>query len=208
MAKLFSYDNPIWRFMGRVADVFVLTVLWTICSLPLVTIGASTSALYYVSLKMAGNQEGYLCKSFFKAFKSNFSQSTIVWFIMLIIGIILSADLYFFYMIKNQAGVFIFWLFFVLAVLCLFVFVMIFPLEARLDTSIRKLFFMAFMTCLKNFSWVMLMLVTTICIIAFSIFVFWPALLLGAGAISYIHSVILERIIFPKYGWNNECLDA
>lgn len=208
MARLFSYDNPIWKFMGRVADVFILTVLWTVCSLPIVTIGASTSALYYVSLKMAGNREGYLCKSFFKAFKDNFAQATVLWLIMLAVGGILSADLYFFYRVEAQAAVFAFWLFFVLSALYLFVSVMVFPLEARLDTNVRKLFLMAFMVCIKNFSWVMLMLVTTVCVIAFGIFVFWPVLLFGAGAIAYIHSVILERIIFPKYGWENENTDS
>ena len=58
MAKLFDYNNIVWRFMGRVADLFFLTLLWAIGSLPLVTMGASTTALYYVALKMVKNQEG------------------------------------------------------------------------------------------------------------------------------------------------------
>lgn len=204
MAKLFSYDNPIWRFMGRVADVFLLTMLWAVCSLPVITIGASTSALYYVSLKMAKNREGYLWKSFFKAFKDNFTQSTVIWVIMLAVGVFLGMDLYFFYGQESQAAVFVFWLFFVFVILYLFVAVLVFPLEARLDTNVKNLFFMTFMVSIKNFSWVMLMLVTVICIVALGVFVFWPVLLVGAGTIAYIHSVILVWIVFPKYGWNGE----
>lgn len=43
---LFNYDNPIWRFIGKLADLMILNLLWIICSLPVFTIGASTTALY------------------------------------------------------------------------------------------------------------------------------------------------------------------
>ncbi len=65
MAKLFDYNNPVWRFMGKVADMFFLTVLWVVFSLPIITIGASTKALYYVTLKMAGGKEGVPLAVFF-----------------------------------------------------------------------------------------------------------------------------------------------
>jgi len=202
MAKLFGYDNPVWKFMGRVADVFFLTVLWAVCSLPVITIGASTSALYYVSLKMVKNREGYLWQSFWKAFKDNFAQAAIVWVILLGIGSFLGFDLYLFYRMEGQAAVFVFWLLFMFAVLYLFVAVLVFPLEARLEADIKKLFLLAFMVSIKNFSWVMLMLVTVVCVLALGIFVFWPVLLVGAGVIAYVHSLILVWVIFPKYGWN------
>ena len=190
--------------MGRVADVFFLTVMWAVCSLPVITAGASTTALYYVSLKMAKNREGYLWKSFFKAFKDNFAQSTVVWLAVLAMGAFLGMDLYFFYHLDAKAAVFAFWLFLVFTVLYFFVAVLVFPLEARLDTKVGNLFFMAFMVSIKNFSWVMLMLVTVVCILAVGVFVFWPVLLVGAGTIAYLHSLILVWIVFPKYGWNGE----
>ncbi len=204
MAKLLGYDNPVWRFMGRVADVFFLTVLWGVCCLPVITVGASTSALYYVSLKMVKNREGYLWKSFFKAFRENFAQATAAWLIMLGIGAFLGGDLYFFYGQGQKAAMFVFWIFLVLAVLYLFVAVLVFPLEARLDTKLGNLFLMAFMVSLKNFSWVMLMAVALVCVLALGVFVFWPVLLVGAGAVAYLHSLILVWIVFPKYGWNVE----
>lgn len=204
MAKLFDYDNPIWRFMGKVTDMFFLTVLWAVFSLPVVTIGASTTALYYVSLKMAKNNEGYIWQSFWRAFKENFRQSTWIWLIMLAFGLFFAGDLYCYYQMDSRAAVFIFWLFAVLAVLYLFMLTMIFPLAARLDTGLKNIFFMSFMVSLKNFSWVLLMLVAALCILALGVFVFWPALLLGAGAAAYIHAKILVLIIFPKYNWNEE----
>ena len=187
--------------MGRLADIFVLTVLWVVCSLPVITIGASTTSLYYVTLKIAEGKEGYLCRYFFRTFKENFRQSTIVWLIMLVIGVFFGLDLYYYYHLPMKAAVVIFWLFFVLTVFYLFVLSIIFPLAARLDVSVKKLFFMAFMVSLKNFSWVMLMIVLTACMIAIGLFVFWPVLLFSVGGIAYVNSYILTKVVFPRYGW-------
>ena len=53
----FNYDNPIWRFIGRLGDMVVLNILWIICSIPIITIGASTTALYYCTLKIVRNED-------------------------------------------------------------------------------------------------------------------------------------------------------
>ena len=86
---LFNYDNPVWRFIGKLGDLIILNILWMITSIPIVTIGASITALYYVTLKLVRDEDGYTIKSFFKSFKENFKQSTIIWLIMLVIGLLL-----------------------------------------------------------------------------------------------------------------------
>ncbi len=201
MAKLFDYNNPVWRFMGKVADMFFLTVLWAVFSLPIITVGASTKALYYVTLKMAGGKEGYLWQYFFQAFKEGLGQSVAVWLILLTIGLFFGWDLYYYYHLRFPAAVVVFWLFFVLSIFYLFVLTMAFPLAARLEAGVKKLFFLSFMVSLKNFSWVMLMIVAAVCIIAVGVFVFWPVLLFSAGTIAFVNSLILEKVIFPRYGW-------
>ena len=45
MPKL-KIDNPFFRFMGKLGDLVILSVLWLLCCLPVVTIGASTTALF------------------------------------------------------------------------------------------------------------------------------------------------------------------
>ena len=62
--KFFSLENPIWKFIGNLADFFLLSCLWYLCCLPVVTAGAATTALYYVTLKMARGQEGQLIPAF------------------------------------------------------------------------------------------------------------------------------------------------
>lgn len=69
MDRLFNMDNKFFTVMGRVADLIMLNVVFLICCLPIVTIGASLTALHYVTLKMARNEESYIIRSFFKSFK-------------------------------------------------------------------------------------------------------------------------------------------
>ena len=57
---------------------------------------------------------------------------------------------------------------------------------------------------MKNFSWVLLMLVTAVCIAALGVLVFWPILFVAVGAIAYIHAFILEWVIFPQYGFSEK----
>lgn len=203
MTRLFDYQNPVWRFMGRIADIFFLSLLWAVCSLPLITIGASTTALYYVTLKMAKNQDGYLLKAFWHSFKDNLKTSTGVWCMMLIIGGILGAGYAGLFRMQGEVRGAIFWGLAIISVIYLFVITLVFPLSARLDAGAGRLLGMTFVTAVRNFSWVMLMVVITLCTLAVGIFVFWPLLLLGAGLAAYLHSVILVHVIFPKYGWNN-----
>lgn len=80
--KFFSFDGPFARTMGRVFDLVLLHVLWVICSLPIITIGASTTALFTVTLKMVRDEESYILKGYIKAFKSNFRQATKLWLIV------------------------------------------------------------------------------------------------------------------------------
>lgn len=92
MKSVFNYDGPIFSGLSRLADLLWLNILFIICSIPIVTIGASATALYYVTLKMARDEEGYITKSFFKSFKQNFLQSTAIWIILAVIGAVIAFD--------------------------------------------------------------------------------------------------------------------
>ena len=95
MGKLFSLDNPFWRSLNTVADMLILNLLYVACCLPVITVGAATSALYAVSMKLASKDEDiYVTRSFFRAFVSNFKQATLIWLIFLGIGAFLLYDLY------------------------------------------------------------------------------------------------------------------
>ena len=104
LSGIFNYDNPIWRFMGKFCDILILNVLWIVLSIPIVTIGASTTAVYYVTLKLVRDEEGPTIRSFFKSFKENFKQSTAIWLILLAAGALTGFDLYFFLFLSFLSG--------------------------------------------------------------------------------------------------------
>ena len=89
--KRFSIQ-PEGRFIGKFWDVLIVNLLWFFLSIPIFTIGASTTAMYYVTLKLARDDDGYTIRSFFKSFKENFKQATIIWMIFLITGVVLGFD--------------------------------------------------------------------------------------------------------------------
>jgi len=93
MDRIFNLDNPFFSFMGKIADLMLLNILFIVCSIPIVTIGASWTALNYVCLKMKEQEEGYIIRKFFKSFKENFRQSTLMWLIYLALIIVLGLEL-------------------------------------------------------------------------------------------------------------------
>lgn len=95
MKHFFSMDNNFFGIMTRIADLLILNFLFLVCSMPIITIGASVTALYSITLKMTTNDETYMFKGFIKAFKENFKASTIVWLIFIAIGLVFSADFFF-----------------------------------------------------------------------------------------------------------------
>ena len=69
MGRFFSMDNKFFTFMNKVADLCILNIICLVCCIPIVTAGASITAMYYVTLKMVRNEEAYIVRSFFKSFK-------------------------------------------------------------------------------------------------------------------------------------------
>ena len=72
----------------------ILNLLWVVCSLPIFTMGAATTALHAMTIKLVQNREKGVFTGFFHAFRENFRQATLVWLPTLVVGIILVVDLY------------------------------------------------------------------------------------------------------------------
>jgi uncharacterized membrane protein YesL len=75
----FSPEGKFMRFMERLLDVLLLNLLWVVFSLPVITIGAATTAAFSVALKMVDDEEGPIARGFVKAFKREFLIGTLIW---------------------------------------------------------------------------------------------------------------------------------
>ncbi len=93
--KNINIDNPFFEAMGRLGDIILVNLLLLFCSLPLVTIGAAVSAMYGVYLEMAEGTEGRIGVTFFRYFRKGLKKNTIVWSIMLAVGVLFVFDIFF-----------------------------------------------------------------------------------------------------------------
>ena len=100
--KFFSVDSPLYRFLSRVLDILKLNFLWILGSLPVFTIGASTTAAMSVALKLADDEEGYIAKSYFEAYKANFKQGVPMGLIFLVAWYAVYLDFQLFGAVKNN----------------------------------------------------------------------------------------------------------
>ncbi len=205
---LFNYDNPVWRFIGKLGDLIVLNILWIVTSIPIVTAGASTTALYYVTLKLVRDEDGYTIKSFFKSFKENFRQSTIIWLIMLTVGLILGFDLYFFMYMQTEPSklrTVMVMIFGSISLIYICILTYVFPLQSRFYNPIKRTLFNAFFMSVRHILQTLGILVMDAAVVVLMFFTFFAApqfsvlfFLFGFPLIAFVNSFVFHGI-FKKY---------
>ena len=84
MRTLFHPDSKLMRTLTKLAEGILLSLMWFFLSVPVITAGASTAALYYTVHKSLFHDNGYVWLAFWNAFKANFKQSTIAWLLALL----------------------------------------------------------------------------------------------------------------------------
>ena len=139
MHNLFHYENPFIQFLVRVGDLMILNLLFILCSLPVVTLGASLTAMHRVTQNMLFEQEEPLLKAFFRAFRQNFRQSTLAWLVELVVIVSLVCDVLLVMAYFNGGlAKAMYILVAVLAILVVGVFSYLMPLIARYENGMRQ----------------------------------------------------------------------
>lgn len=196
----FGYDGPFFGVLNRITDIIILNVIWLICCIPIVTIGASTTALLYVTMKILNGEDAYIVKNFFKSFKENFVQSTIIWLIMFAIGAVLVCNYLFLpqmnipdvmYNVIFSASCFS-------ALLYAMILVYLFPLQAKLENKIKHTFKNALLLSFRHLPYTLLLVVLVFVPLVFawmnfaSLFLVW--FLFAGSGIGLLCSLIYNRI--------------
>ena len=101
--KFFSYESKFSQLLLKLCRACYLNLLWFLCSIPIITIGASTTALYYASLKIVRDEDNHVGAQFFRSFRENFRQATVIWLILLGVGLFLGADGYIVYHLRQSS---------------------------------------------------------------------------------------------------------
>lgn len=120
MHGLFNYDGFVVQTMNKIADCISLSFLWLISSLPVITIGASTAALYYSMNKCIRRGEGGIWKTYWHGFRSNFRQATLLWLPLAIVYALLIACCYSAWLMHTAGNLPVEMFYFLLVVLAVF----------------------------------------------------------------------------------------
>lgn len=197
MNNLLNPEGKVMQFLTKVAYCAYLNILWFICCLPVVTAGASTTALFYVTLKMAKDEEGNVTRSFFRAFKQNFKKATIIWLFLLAGGLVLSLDGYIFYHMHFENAL---WtigtaIFFVVLVAYAIILMYIFPLLSRFENTVKAMFLNSIMLGMRFLLCTVLMAAIYFAMAFVVINIFTPAIIFGEGLCALLCSYLLANIL-------------
>ena len=197
MRNLFNPEGPVMVFLTKFALTAWLNVLWFVCSLPIFTLGAATTALYTVTLKMAADEEGNVTSQFFAAFKANFKEATKIWLLLLLGGIVLAFDGYVLYHLRfdNAFWTLLFAVFIVMAAAYCFIFLYVFPLLARFENTtlamIKNSLFVAMRFLICTAFLVVIHFAMVLVVVRF----FTPAIIFGEGLVAYLCSLLLRGVL-------------
>lgn len=206
MNRLFNMDNKFFTFMGRVADLIILNFLCIICCIPIVTAGASITAMFYVTMKMVRNEESYITKNFFHSFKQNLKQSILINIIMLLAFAVLVVDIS---LVRGMNGTLykvLFYVFMFILFLYALLYLYLYPVLAKFYNTTKNLFINAFLMSIRHLPYSFLMII--ISLLPVGIF-FIPSLrmqslllmlscMIGVSLIAYINSFFFVKI-FDQY---------
>ena len=200
--KFFSYESKFSQLLLKICYSCYLNLLWFVCSLPVVTIGAATTALYYTSLKVIRGEESSLTQQFFHSFRENFKQATVLWLIMAVIGLFLAGDGYILYHLRlsSSGALAVLWtviLAIVIAAAIVWVIelLFLFPLIASVSNDNRSMLKNAFL--IGTHYLFATILVFAVHFAVFFVVVAWftPLIILGEGLCAMISAWLLNNIL-------------
>ena len=205
MSRFFNTDNPVMEFIAKVFDLVILNLIFIFSCVPIITIGASTSALSYVTFKMVRGEDPYIWRNFWKSFRQNFKQGTLVWIFSILIFIFLGMD---FYIINSQntslfAVVRI--LLWIVCAVALSVFLYVFPVISHFVCTTKQALKNALLMTFGHLPYTLMMLALAglllfLCSSSSKLFAMIVVLsgICGFSVVSFVYSIMFDRI-FQKY---------
>ena len=205
MSRFFNPDNPVMEFIAKIFDLVILNLIFIFSCVPIITIGASTSALSYVTLKMVRGEDPYIWRNFWKSFRQNFKQGTLVWIFSILIFIFLGMD---FYIINSQntslfAVVRI--LLWIVCAVALSVFLYVFPVISHFVCTTKQALKNALLMTFGHLPYTLMMLALAglllfLCSSSSKLFAMIVVLsgICRFSVVSFVYSIMFDRI-FQKY---------
>ena len=200
MNKLFNPDNAFFSFMGRLFDLVVLSVLWFLLSIPIVTIIPATSALYYSVVKVVRRDRGYLAREFWRSFRQNLRQGSLCSIVVIVAIVIMVIDVNYALALIQQRqtmGSAFLGVFLVISILIYAILMYLCPILSRFEMKFTGLFKTAFFLSARYIPTTFCLIVLFIVVLLGS-YIILPGMFIFPAAGGLISSYLIEPI-FKKY---------
>ena len=201
--RFFSMD---YSFYIMISADLVSEYICLVCCIPIVTAGASITAMYYVTLKMVRNEKLILFGAFLNLFKDNFKQATIINLIMIAVGAVLYLDLNVAKNMPGSAGQIFHVIFMAFVIIYYVLFLYVYPVLARFYNTIRNTIKNALFMAIRHLPYTVVMVLIGLCPLLLLFIgsyqiqstLFALFLVMGFGVIAYCNSFFLVKI-FDHY---------
>ncbi|MFG6393374.1 MAG: DUF624 domain-containing protein [Lachnospiraceae bacterium] len=148
--SFFSIESPLYKLMVKLLDIIKLNFLWLICSIPVITMGAATTAAFYTGFRIDKDKDAYIAAPFIREFKANFKQGSIIGIIQMLIIYVIYID----FRLSAAAGKkrLVYMAAGIVAIFLAFLhFIYVYALLARYENTIMNTFRNSFSICIKFF---------------------------------------------------------
>ena len=197
MGNIFNPDNKVMVFLGHVTDYIILGLVWTICSIPIFTIGPATTAFYYTSLKILDGKETYVIKDYFHSFKQNFKQGVLLWLTFLGVGIFLAVDIMIYRQMDTTFGKVAGAIFVSLSLMYVLTLLYLFPYLSKFYCTFKQAIRSSFLLSLRHLGYTILMIIADAVIVVAALYYTFLIMFLPAIFV-FVNSLLFKRI-FKRY---------
>ncbi len=201
MGKMFSLDSPVMQFLSKMADLMILNLLTLALCIPVITGGAAITALNYMTMKIARGEESYIVKGYFKSFRENFRQATVIWLMELAVIALIVGDFFILRFTTIKFGGVLTVMVGIVAIICLLTVLYVYAVLSRFENTIKNTLknslLMSIMNLPRTILILLINLVSPLLLIFSTQFVpIWFAL--GISVPTYMCSLQFSKI-FKKY---------
>ena len=142
MKELFNLNSPWVQRFAMLTNLVCLNILWLVCCIPVFTAGAATAALYHTVFLYHNKEDDAVLQPFFRAFRTNFKQSTLLFLPLFAALLLVVFDLV--YLASYGKGTAVLFLLILVILLLMGMLIHLFPLIARFDMNAKALLRTAF----------------------------------------------------------------
>lgn len=148
---IFNVENKFWQFLNKMTDLFLLSILAVLFSLPVITAGGAMCGFYYGAMRLYEDTDGGVWQDFWYGFRSGLRQATPIWLLQLAVMAVLALNLWISLHIQSMLAIALTALSLVMLAMVLIASFFAYPIAARYTFNRRKILRDALSTAVSFF---------------------------------------------------------